>query len=492
MEFEDEPFNGYVEFLVKAYMIKKDKVPYETITAELTLTKASDGFTVKGEFSEPYNNVHSTVAILDINNQNIETTSIFTYSNKIYKVLGGDISAKSNGTPIKFDVKQIQILEWDGYKFEGYEGDYNEITLTITMDIEDTEKYTLPINESVAFVHGDKYIIINKKNESPGELHGVFISDYGRYYKLVDSPFEADDDTRIVYGNGKYVVYNGTEEIWYSSDAINWQPDTLSIPSQIHSLWEPQVKLIKFCDTFNKFIGLTRFNNGTALPICSEDGVNWTECKFDSYKFTNEYYEDIVCSDDYIVAVGQGEYNIIYTSDGENWEAKHQINISGTPHIAYGNGKYVITSAVAVLRTTHPYEWVLGTVYDSIQYVTFTNDKFIIYVKSGSNYLLKSSTDGEMWYNEQIDYDAGPGGSINDILQNPVFKYTIDDITIGDKWVARYNYDSQHMDRWTVYGTMTPINSITRVGDSYYVIGYRSLIYTLEDKSFDPVKCLEY
>lgn len=294
-------------------------------------------------------------------------------------------------------------------------------------------------------VYGDKYVAVN--------TDGVYYSIDGEKWIHKELPnFEYNYDITISYGNNIYIISSDTDKIYYSYDGIDWNVKQITIPSMINQpAYAPQIHLIKFCG--DKFIGLPREPSplSIALPICSDDGLDWSECDFGSYEdyeqFEGMHGEccDIAYNGQMIVIIGGGGLGVVYTEDGQHWKVNNELDYPyGVGKITYGNNKFIASwggstgSTSGIWTCAHPSNWTKTVPISHIICQGFMNNRFVVWTTDDTlaDYVFKSSTDGINWIEEEeLTSDEV---DVKFIKQASDFKFIVNDLAVGDEYVAKY------------------------------------------------------
>lgn len=311
-----------------------------------------------------------------------------------------------------------------------------------------------PMRDMWGIGYGDKYIATDNKH--------FYYSDDGIYWSRSPQEYPDISFTYFAYGNGTYLVATRSNKIYYSHDGINWDTTEISIESKTTtSTYNPDVRVIKFCG--DKFIAVSGSSASTPkLPIYSTDGVNWSECKFEDYDiFTNEFYNNIAYNNKYIVATGSGTYKVVYTEDGINWRVVKDVGSSGWSFVAYGNGKFVASwyDGGDIWYAERPDSWTKTEEKNNVvDRLVFIGNRFLAYVaQTSTNWIFKSSLDGNIWKEEPFTGDA------QDVTTARRFSYIVDNLAAGSNYIAKYNGN------WDVKNSDENLHRLEYIGGKYYM-----------------------
>jgi hypothetical protein len=278
----------------------------------------------------------------------------------------------------------------------------------------------------------------------------------------------------VAFGNGVFLATSSdtsSSYVYNSTDGISWAVISNNAP---------------------KFASLV-FSNGTFVAIdgstakvyTSTDGITWTSNTIvfipQRLKVVNGNF--FIWRSDYINNTNPPAYNVklLTSSNGISWTdtsiRSTSTRVSGMcsiTDIAFGNGKYVVSSSSATFytstnlstRTTVETIDQLGSYYNwswsSINNVSFFNGKFFSFVSSGD---LWTSTNGATW---TIDTSWKSNSIMSGLVVNG--KY----ILLGD-FGRIYNSSSAPtgFSGWTTSNTKTAmwLNNIVYGNGKYVVVG---------------------
>jgi hypothetical protein len=142
----------------------------------------------------------------------------------------------------------------------------------------------------------------------------------------------------VVGANGDHSANAMTDAIITSPDGINWTSRTFPVPVKINS--------ITYVDRLGLFFAFSCIDSVQKAIYTSSNGIDWTGL---SITFANMWFAGVAFNNDYIIAITtSGDYPVIYSSDGINWNNVSWDEIwSYNYDICYGNGLFVATPYVS-------------------------------------------------------------------------------------------------------------------------------------------------
>ena len=236
----------------------------------------------------------------------------------------------------------------------------------------------------------------------------------------------------VAYGNGVYVAVSsdGTNQVMYSSDAINW---TSASATEANN-W----KDIAFGN--GKFVAVA--DSGTNRTMYSSDGISWTS---GTPAISNDHRA--VCYGNGLF-VATGTEKVSYSSDGINWNSATTAASITWRGVTYGNNKYVAISGSGAdnfMYSPDAVNWTLVSGAPSANYydVTYGNGTFVAVANNGK---AAYSTDGVNWTEattsnktwESVTYGNGKFVAVS--YGDGVVTYSTDGINWTDAADAEANY----------------------------------------------------
>lgn len=294
---------------------------------------------------------------------------------------------------------------------------------------------------------------------------------------------------QVAYGNGKFVITadNGVGLAAYSSDGITWS--VTSFPSlQVYSVhyiagkffaysgstaiystdgitWQTQELPIALGYTLNIAEG-----NGMLVSVgspsrYSTDGINWTQINLPDRTWWSIAYGNgqfVAYAPPY--SQNQQYFNpmLAYSADGIVWTTQSSVSIPEIFRIAYGDGKFIATTAgtsSAAFYSVDGLSWTQTSLPVS-QYwrsLTYGNGKFVAvgYTKSAAY-----SLDGITWVESLLA--GGPSTTYNSVVYAEVNTLVEVQISIGSQGTpGAYVEITEPQVLYTVpSGTETTVTSI--------------------------------
>ena len=256
----------------------------------------------------------------------------------------------------------------------------------------------------------------------------------------------------VVYGNGRYLIYDNSGAVAYSTDGINWTLDEIVVNENDYSCDIASLdQTVEYLNGY--FIRTFNASNGIG-SISSSDGIVWD-------KFICDGFEDIVAISSiskangilfytYKMGLGAGVSTLAYSRDGINWNEVPDVNgeqfifvdnkyfgfnENGTCAYSYDLETWETTSVgftvsnicsngnVAVVKisdnqvavSTDGFEWSIISFDPNYTYsdLCYTNKVFILKKNGASEFIY--SIDGFIWETGElpIDNDSYAIGSGN-------------------------------------------------------------------------------
>ena len=257
----------------------------------------------------------------------------------------------------------------------------------------------------------------------------------------------------VSYGDGKFVAIsmNGTNQVMYSSDGINWTETAAASGS-----W----RSITYGN--GKFVAVGR--SGTNRAMYSSDGINWSAA---SVPEENSFDEVTYGNGKFVAIAYNGTNRVMYSSDGINWSSASAAQNIEWYSVAYGNGKFVAvggTGTNRVMYSSDGINWSSGVPAEDATWmsITYGNGIFVAVAQSGTNRVMYSS-DGENWSSasaaednqwQSVTYGNGIFVAVAQNGTNRVM-YSSD----GENWASASAEDNQ----W---------QSVTYGGDKFVAVAY--------------------
>jgi hypothetical protein len=200
----------------------------------------------------------------------------------------------------------------------------------------------------------------------------------------------SDSYEGVAYGNNRFVaVSNGSNNLRYSSDGINWTTTTIGS----FGLRGITFASGKFVAVGAEFSGLDLITNVQV----STDGINWTRYT----PFTNAIAPSaITYGNGLFVVVGNSGSNRVMTSlDGISWTIRTASDNNNWASVAYGNGKFVAIATSGTNRVMYSADGInwtglpLNLISNAI---SFGEGRFT----TGRKY----STDGINWTDSTLEF----------------------------------------------------------------------------------------
>ena len=201
----------------------------------------------------------------------------------------------------------------------------------------------------------------------------------------------------VVYANGMYVAcaFTGSgERIMYSYNGIDWNDANNTVEDSTFTTI-----------TYGEPGGVSTFvtvaydtHNGSRQIMYSNDGINWTAVHSPS----NEWWRSVTYGNGRFVCVGStGSQRVMYSNDGINWSLASTPENNTWISVVYADGKFVAVSADGtnrVMYSTNGISWSSASTPEQNGWISITygNGKFVAVAYSGTNRVMYS-TDGINW-----------------------------------------------------------------------------------------------
>jgi len=232
-----------------------------------------------------------------------------------------------------------------------------------------------------------------------------------------DLPFGANGISDFIYGNGTFVISEGTyykPRIAYSSDGVTW--------TVIDNPFNKNGNIFPIAYGNGMFVAVI----GNTMLAYSSDGATWTTVPDSDKLFSYVYQDKIINSGTfYGIAWGNGKFvtkglggfnrneaKIATSPDGITWKTEKPVITtfaSFVDYIFFGNGKFVSWGEeLSYSEDGITWTGVLGT-NGTINAIAFGNNKFVI---GGNKGKIMYSSDGVTWTAET---DSPFSGYINAI-----------------------------------------------------------------------------
>lgn len=147
----------------------------------------------------------------------------------------------------------------------------------------------------------------------------------------------APELTDITYGNGKFVAISKNNQIYYSTDAVNWTKPTTPFTSSITN-----ANKMAHVGFGNGLFIATSTDNKTAR---STDGINWTlgqAIRGMRVSYVNGMWHMASSYDDY-------RY---WSMDGITWTAAGFFSVMYSSNVVYANGRYLMIRSDGYVYTS--------------------------------------------------------------------------------------------------------------------------------------------
>lgn len=335
-----------------------------------------------------------------------KANKMFWGSTAVSKVYWGDTKVWPSTKP------RIIIPEWDGENYSSnmmyYVDSATVPTSGMWTKVRHTGLGTKNIDD-IAFGKG-LFVAVGVSSQSGGgNTSYVFYSRNGLDWTQATVPTLSTTNgknlRRVVFGNGVFLAAaEQGGEFLYSTDGINWSKKTAPASGYYTQLGFGNGKFI--C----ALSGLR-----TDGVYYSTNGINWTACTVDQteshYLGNGQYYNIAYGNGKYIISSGSSSYKPLVSSDGITWTlGGAQPNDFWS--LAFGAGLFVGVRPLAGKCYTSPdgSSWTarnLASTYIRTNRITWAGDKFIVTGTMG--YYIYVSSNGTSWTN----YDAlnGTDGS---------------------------------------------------------------------------------
>jgi hypothetical protein len=315
-------------------------------------------------------------------------------------------------------------------------GDTNPTDPTNWTVLENTVFGTRGRINSIAYGDG-KFVAVGYKAEELSTFFSMAYSTDGinwtaventglttQYSSFGDAMYNAIND--IAYGNGKFVVVTGNNQIAYSTDGINWTASGASgfISTINNDLEYTEIESIVYGD--GKFIiggttggtpGYTPdFLVGTQMAY-STDGITWTPINTTEFGFDLDYKLEYGNHSVDELFFGNGIFHAVqnntdakaaYSTDGVNWTA--MPNLTPIYAMAYGNNKFVasLRDDDEMAYSSDGINWTqVNTNESDFGCMIYANGKFVaIGTGDGGNNDVWTSTDGIAWTHNEVYGDG--------------------------------------------------------------------------------------
>lgn len=309
----------------------------------------------------------------------------------------------------------------------------NAVILTSTDGHTWTNRYSAENTSIVALANdGGRYVAVGWTIQQSGDLDGlILVSTDGEDWRRVKSPVQ-NRLVDILYANGLFLATNGNR-ILASPDGENWSrqlpeaqavyqllytgtgyfavgeqtttpgfPERALYQSPDGETWTPvpvaPSEEIRFsrrlANAPSGYLLLGETARGTGYIMSSPDGINWIT-RYDSHVPLN----GIACGSGRCVTVASfGE--IVTSSDGIAWTPLSSGERRDGASIAYGAGKFVITSRTSTQTSTDGVNWTSIPWPDQNNFlgpVIYGGSQFVAISRGNINRALYKSSDGVTW-----------------------------------------------------------------------------------------------
>lgn len=260
----------------------------------------------------------------------------------------------------------------------------------------------------------------------------------------------------ICIGNSKAIIAsNATYPVLYSEDGVSWT----------QSNYTPFVDYSDSVFANDKFVLLASYSPGLLTVANSSDGINWTE--HNTITSSNDVWTSITYGNGNFLAISGDGYSAV-SEDGINW-SQSLISSSSAPwkDVVYGGDKFVAITGDADTNvfaySTNGINWTQGSLPSSRTWksLAYGDGKFVI--ASAMSGLTQTShvaysSDGINWTEYQLEWFAN-WNSLNYL--NNAF------ILIGSTNMAYYSSDGIS---WTNFN-LSDISDATWLASSYGQLG---------------------
>lgn len=331
-----------------------------------------------------------------------------------------------------------------------------------------TNSYTYPMNVPMSVAYGNNTfvatgtdgILLTSSDQGESWEEGAALA----YYNL----------NTIIHGHDGFVAMGSSNDIFTSSDLMNWTKLEDAMPGGIQDLI--------FRD--GKYIAV----GYSGALFASVDLQNWTS----KIVGTTRDLFGVAYGKDTFVAVG--DYGTIITSQtGETWEDQNP-NRTTTSQILYdvvfGNGRFVAAGAYGTIVTSdNGIDWhaldeissdyyFRGALYSNDMYYGVGSKRIDIGNDTIYSGVILASTDGTTW-NEIY---SGSDDGINELFQ----------LSYGNNTLVAVGYDEELDDSvilalqfngsaWTSTRTILSFYSVVFAEDTFVGAGYSGSVYTSTD-----------
>ncbi len=228
---------------------------------------------------------------------------------------------------------------------------------------------------SITYGNG-KYVVVNGSNTS---VTSAYSSNGTSWTTTEDSNTSGISWVSVTYGKGTFVAVSSDGRVMTSSNGISWTLGASSIASNLRSV------------TFGGGIFMAVGSNASEI-VTSTDGVNWTSTAI--AEVTGSGWNNIVHANGTVIAVAEGDTQKILKTTKLFQTATLTLSGSATNHqeannvtditFNFANGALTGDNAASVLNATGPASSNIG--------VTFTSNSSIAY--SGTGFSETSANTG--------------------------------------------------------------------------------------------------
>lgn len=191
------------------------------------------------------------------------------------------------------------------------------------------------------------------------------------------------------FGNGGFVTVGSSGTTVTSANGTNWVSRQTGFPIPGNVVYD--------LDYYGQFTALSNQGN-----LYSLDGLNWTLVS----TFANQFVSSIIhnTSGNLIGITSGGN---VLSSSTTSWQTSNNISGQALYDIAYGNGRYVITSNFGILYySTTGASWtsttIPGGLLPTLSTVEYLNGNFVALGTYPSTSVVFSSADGITWIQKGI------------------------------------------------------------------------------------------
>ena len=236
----------------------------------------------------------------------------------------------------------------------------------------------------------DRFIAVGSSNDD--SLDQAIYSTDGINWNTLQLPCGGSWSS-ICYGNGIYVALRNSYQKFAaicSTDGINWIVSDLPATEKVTSVCYGNGRFVIMTD------GTAIINSGSNKCYYSTTGTDWQtttlprQAGWTSVCYGNGMY----------VAVGTGQQNVIYSTDGITWyTATGLSSLAGLMQVKYGNGKFITidhrggigysVDGIAWNFIQLPGSSTGGLCYGNEKFILFCNN-YVYYAEDGINWSNKS------------------------------------------------------------------------------------------------------